>query len=67
MANEMSEILAITNGEKAEDGAAKQLRDKAYTYLKEIVDEVRRVGKFVFWNNPERVVGYRNEYYAKHR
>lgn len=67
LSDELARILAIANGEKAEDGAAKIMRDKAYTYLKEAVDQVRRVGRFVFRNNPERLVGYQVQYYKEHR
>jgi len=67
LSDELARILAIANGEKAEDGSAKILRDKAYTYLKEAVDEIRRVGKFVFRTNPERLVGYQIQYYKDHR
>jgi hypothetical protein len=65
--DELAKILAIANGEKAEDSQAKLTRDKAYTFLKELVDEVRRVGKFVFRDNPERIEGYEISYYKKHR
>lgn len=62
-ADNMGEILARATGDKAEDSEAKLLRDKAYTYLKQYVDEVRRYGKFVFRKNKTRLVGYRSQYY----
>lgn len=39
------------------------IRDKAYTWLKEIMDEVRAYGKFVFHDNPERQKRYISEFY----
>lgn len=65
--NHLAEVLARANGDKAEDSEAKVLRDKAYTYLKKHVDEVRRYGKFVFRKNKDRVVGYRHQYKNTHR
>ncbi|TAJ11287.1 hypothetical protein DMA11_17365 [Marinilabiliaceae bacterium JC017] len=67
LSDELARILAIANGEKAEDSSAKLLRDKAYTYLKEAVDEVRRVGRFVFKNEKARLVGYQHNYSNSHR
>lgn len=62
----MATLLATANGEKAEDNSTKLMRDKAYTYLKEVVDEVRRYGRFVFRNNKTRLVGYQNQYKKDH-
>ncbi len=59
-------ILAAANGDKTEDSATKKIRDKAYTYLKIRVDEVRRYGKFVFRDNKDRCVGYLQHYRNKH-
>ena len=67
LSDEMADLLARVNGEKADDSAAKLLRDKAYTYLKKQVDEVKRYGKFVFRNNDERLTGYRSHYRTEHR
>ncbi|MCX6580051.1 MAG: hypothetical protein NT166_07690 [Candidatus Aminicenantes bacterium] len=36
----------------------KRIRDQAYTYLKEAVDEIRRTGQYVFRRNKERYIGY---------
>jgi len=66
MAENLSDSLATTlaavNGDRNSPEAAKILRDRAYTKLKELVDEVREYGKFVFWREPERLKGYRSEY-----
>ncbi len=59
-------ILAAANGDKAENSATKKIRDKAYTYLKIRVDEVRRYGKFVFRDNKERQFAYLQHYRNKH-
>lgn len=66
MADEMAELLARANGTKDEDNKAKVLRDKAYTYLKGIVDEVRRYGKFVFRKDAGHVAKYASAYGRAH-
>ena len=34
------------------------MRDKAYTHMKEALNEIRRVGQYVFWDNEKRRQGY---------
>jgi len=41
------------------------IRDKAYTYMKQAVDEIRECGKFVFWRNPDRLKGYMSDHWRK--
>jgi hypothetical protein len=62
-ADAMADLLATANGDKAEQNESKTTRDKAYTYLKEMVDEIREAGKYVFWKNPERYQGYISQYW----
>ncbi len=56
--DELASLLGVAHGEKAVDKETKILRDKAYTFLKESVDEIRDCGQYVFWRNEERSVGY---------
>ncbi|MBL0682695.1 hypothetical protein [Aquimarina mytili] len=63
--NDMAELLAKANGATLENSMAKEIRDKAFTHLKEAVDEVRDAGKYVFKNNPERFKGYISIYNKK--
>jgi len=65
-ADEMANLLAAANGDRAEQSEAKTIRDKAYTHLKELIDEVREAGKFLFWRNPDRHKGYISNYW-KHK
>ena len=67
MADTLADVLATANGDKAEHNESKIFRDKAYTYLKELVDEVRDAGKYLFWKNETRYRGYISEYRRKHR
>lgn len=62
MSDELSDLLGRANAEILQREEAKIKRDKAYTYLKALVDEIRECGKYVFWNKPERVRGYKSEY-----
>lgn len=65
MADRMANLLGATNGERKEVSEAMIIRDKAYTYLKQAVDEIRESGKFIFWRNPDRLKGYVSDYYRK--
>lgn len=60
--DELTELLAIANGEKHLENEAKVMRDKAYTLLKIAVDEVRDCGKYVFWRDETRLAGYASQY-----
>lgn len=62
-ADSMAELLAQSNGDKQEGNPAKIIRDRAYTHLKQLVDDIRACGKYVFWKKPERLVGYSSHYY----
>ena len=63
----LSPLLATATGETSLDNEAKLNRDRAYTYLKEAVDEIRAVGQYVFWRNRTRARGYGSEYLRRHR
>ncbi|QGY46585.1 hypothetical protein GM418_23865 [Maribellus comscasis] len=65
MADEMADLLATANGDKAEQNEAKVLRDQAYTHLKELVDEIREAGKYLFWRNATRLKGYSSKFWKR--
>jgi hypothetical protein len=60
--NAMAELLAAANGDKSLQSESKMIRDKAFIYLKQRVDEIRAAGKYVFWKNEKRLKGYTSEY-----
>jgi hypothetical protein len=67
LSDRMGDLLGATNGERKKDSEAMLIRDKAFTYLKQAVDEIRECGKFVFWRNPDRLKGYNSDYWkTKH-
>lgn len=59
----MGDLLGATNGERKMDSEAMNIRDRAYTYLKEAMDEIRECGKYVFWRNADRQKGYISEFW----
>lgn len=66
-ADELSALLAKANGEVSEDDDAKELRDRAYTYMKLAVDEIRNTGQYVFWRDEDRKKGYVSSYKKRFR
>jgi hypothetical protein len=63
----LADQCALARGEKASGRGSKVLRDRAYTHLKAAVDEIRAVGRFLFWDDEARLCGYRSEYMRKNR
>lgn len=66
-AETMASLLARSSGDKLEGNPGKILRDKAYIYLQEAVDEIRECGKYVFYANDARLKGYTSGYFRKHK
>jgi hypothetical protein len=66
-ADELADLLAEANGDKADQNNSKVIRDKAYTYLKALVDEIREAGKYVFRKDVNRVKGYASAYWRKRK
>ena len=64
-ADELADLLAEANGDKADPNESKLIRDKAYLYMKTLVDEIREAGKYVFRKDPNRLKGYSSEYWRK--
>ncbi|WP_159519411.1 hypothetical protein [Sunxiuqinia indica] len=64
-ADELADLLAEANGDKADNNESKVMRDKAYTHLKALVDEIREAGKYVFRNDQKRLNGYSSQYWKK--
>lgn len=59
----MGDLLGAVNGERETDNEAMVIRDKAFTFLKQAVDEIRNCGKYVFWRSPDRLKGYNSDYW----
>ncbi len=67
VSDEMADLLARANGDRSSENEYKTIRDKAYTYLKDAVDQVRECGKFLFWRDDDRLKGYSSQYLRKNR
>jgi hypothetical protein len=65
MSDDLSAVLALANGEDGNDDDAKEMRDKAYTYMKQAIDEIRSTGQYVFWRDADRKKGYASTYFRK--
>ena len=63
ISDELSAVLAVANGEDGHDDNAKEMRDKAYTYMKQAVDEIRSTGQYKFWRDEDRRKGYVSAYH----
>jgi hypothetical protein len=62
MSQQMAVLLANANGKRMEDNKMRLLRDKAFVYMKEAVDEIRRCGQYVFWRDEQKRKGYYSKY-----
>lgn len=62
---EMGVILGEMNGDEGESKRVKRIRDKAYTYLKQHMDLLRDAGKYVFWKDSDRLIGYSSRYFRE--
>lgn len=58
----MANLCSCSAEERRKGRGAKLMRDRAFTWLKEAMDEVRETARFVFREDPERLDGYRSEY-----
>lgn len=67
MADELAVVLANANGESGDDGQVKVQRDRAYTFMKQAVDEIRQTGQYVFWRDEDRKKGYVSAYKKRFR
>ena len=67
MSVKMASLLAEANASSPQYEEAKEIRDRAYTHLKEAVDEIREYGQFVFRHDKERFIGYRSFYIHSRR
>ncbi|WP_321294760.1 hypothetical protein [Marinifilum fragile] len=68
LANSMGPLLSAINGQRDEnDKPSKEMRDRAYVYLKEAVDQICEYGKYVFWEDEERLEKYSSAYFRKLR
>lgn len=61
-ADRMGGLLGAVNGHMYVDDEIKVIRDQAYTLTKQVADEIRKYGRFVFRNDPKIVKSYSSKY-----
>lgn len=61
----LSRLRGHALGERIAGSAAKDVRDRAHTYLKKAVDDIRTAGKFLFWRDENRLRGYVSQHKRK--
>lgn len=66
LAKELGSLLATIRSE-SDYSAVKIIRDQAFTYLKQAIDEICEIGQYVFWKTPERKKGYSSNYLRRAR
>lgn len=60
----MNQVDGVKNSKNRPE---KLMRDRAYTHLKQLVDEIRAYGKYAFWNDEEKQKRYSSEYLRNSR
>lgn len=61
-ADKMGGLLGAVNGHMYVDDEIKVIRDKSYTLLKSVVDEIRKYGRFVFRKDADHARSYSSKY-----
>jgi hypothetical protein len=61
----LSDLLGQATGDQKTIDAAVDIRNRAFIYLKQAVDEIRAFGKFCFWRDEKRLQGYASDYHRK--
>jgi hypothetical protein len=67
MSAELQALLGEASGNIPGYSETKIIRDKASIQLKEIVDELRACGQYLFYRNKKRYIGYTSKYLREHR
>jgi len=66
VADEMAALLSRATTDRADNSSTRIIRDKAYVFLKQAVDELRECGQYVFWPDDAHSKGYISRYH-KHK
>ena len=59
--------LLADAGVTREERTMKDIRDRAYTYLKQAVDAIRDCGKYVFYTDPDKAAAYASDFSRRRR
>jgi hypothetical protein len=55
-AGDMADLPDMANSDKADANYSKTIRDKAYTHLNELVDEIPEVNKCLFFRKKQTIL-----------
>jgi len=66
-ADEMAALLSEATVVRSDLNTERVIRDKAFTYVKQALDEIRNCGQYVFWHDEERVRGYSSQFLKNRR
>ncbi|MCP4220013.1 MAG: hypothetical protein GY765_35605 [bacterium] len=62
LSKQLPPICIKAAADDVENAAAIRIRDQAYTHLKEVVDTIRKYGKYLFWKDEKKLKLYRSNY-----
>jgi hypothetical protein len=65
MSRDLASLLGAVNSRRSFCSDTLKIRNQAYTYLKEAVDELKNHANFVLWRDPVRLKGYYSDYTRK--
>ena len=65
--DEMASLLSSVTTDRADQSAERIIRDKAFVYAKQAIDEIRACGQYLFWRDDERLKGYVSHYLRSRR
>lgn len=65
MSREIAALLGAVTSRRAYCSDTLKIRNQAYTYLREVVLEVRSHGHYLFWNDVAKLKGYSSEFNRK--
>ncbi|MEM9463348.1 MAG: hypothetical protein AAGF11_54910 [Myxococcota bacterium] len=66
LATEISEGLAVGRS-RDDQRAAKQLRDRAFSYMDRVVTDIRTAGRYAFGNDPRQAAVFASRYLRRRR
>ena len=64
---EMASLLSQATVDRAAPSTERIIRDKAFAYAQQGLDEIRACGSYVFWRDDVRLKGYTSQYFKTMR
>jgi hypothetical protein len=67
LSDKLGSMQADAQVSREQNSDALVIRNRSYTYLKQAIDAVRKLGQLVFFGDDDRLKGYHSQYYRKYR